>query len=164
MNLLKNYLKARTSKALRERIRGVRLDWKLSERHRRSVKKARGLLRKSPLKLNLGSGKHPRSGWVNIDLMVPKFSDLQLDLRENWPFPKGSVSHVYSEHVFEHFEFREEVPHFLSEAFRVLHSGGIFDVGVPDIEWALQAYGHSEHEYWPFVKGRLPDWCETQLD
>jgi predicted SAM-dependent methyltransferase len=91
--------------------------------------------------------------------------DLQLDLRENWPFPNGSVSYIYSEHVFEHFEFRKEVPHFLSEAFRVLHSGGgIFDVGVPDIQWVLQAYGHPEHEYWPLAKRKRPDWCETQLD
>ena len=163
MNLLKDYLKAHTSKALREGIRGVQSEWKLADRHRRSVKKARGLLRGSPLKLNLGCGKNPRSEWVNVDLMAPR-ADLQLDLRENWPFPNGSVSYVYSEHVFEHFELREEVPHFLSEAFRVLNSGGLFDVGVPDTEWTLQAYGHSDHEYWRFAKRILPDWCETQLD
>ena len=72
---------------------------------------------------------------------------------------------MYSEHVFEHFEFSSEVPNFLSQSLRVLQPGGLFDVGVPDSEWPLQAYGHPAHEYWRFVEsGCHPKWCETQLD
>jgi predicted SAM-dependent methyltransferase len=58
----------------------------------------------------------------------------------------------------------EEVPHFLSESLRVLQDGGVFDVGVPDTEWLLQAYGKPEHEYWPFAPTWHPKTCETQLD
>jgi predicted SAM-dependent methyltransferase len=88
----------------------------------------------------------------------------RVDLREKWPFSDASVSHVYSEHVFEHFELQREVTHFLSEARRVLQPGGIFDVGVPDTEWPLRAYGNPDDPYWPFAKAVHPEWCETQLD
>lgn len=137
--------------------------FKLYVRHRRSTKKARQLLQSSPLKLNLGCGPNPKPGWVNIDLFAPT-ADLQLDLRGSWPFPDSSASYIYSEHVFEHFDFREEVPHFLSESLRVLQPAGVFDVGVPDTDWPLHAYGDPDHAYWPFAKAIHPDWCETQLD
>ena len=75
------------------------------------------------------------------------------------------MAHIYSEHIFEHFEFHSEVPHFLSQSLRVLQAGGLFDVGVPDTAWALRGYGNPEHDYWSFVKsGVHPEWCETQLD
>jgi predicted SAM-dependent methyltransferase len=91
-------------------------------------------------------------------------ADLHLDLREKWPFADDSVTHIYSEHVFEHFEFHEEVGHFLSEACRILRPGGLFDVGVPDTEWPLRAYGDLQDPYWAFSKAVHPEWCETQLD
>ena len=78
--------------------------------------------------------------------------------------PDASVSYIYSEHVFEHFELHEEVAHFLSESHRVLRPGGVFDVGVPDTEWPLRAYGNPSDAYWPFSKTVHPAWCETQMD
>ena len=113
--------------------------------------------------LNLGCGENRRQGWLNIDLFDPA-ADLQLDLRRRWPFPDGSVAYIYSEHAFEHFEFYEEVPHFLAESLRVLQSGGVFDVGVPDTEWPLCGYGNPNHDYWPFAPTWHPTSCETQLD
>ena len=99
----------------------------------------------------------------NIDLF-DAHADLRLDLREKWPFGDATVSSVYSEHVFEHFELHREVAHFLSEAHRVLKPDGIFDVGVPDTEWPLRAYGNPDDPYWTFAKMVHPAWCETQLD
>jgi predicted SAM-dependent methyltransferase len=100
---------------------------------------------------------------LNIDLF-DSAADLQLDLRRRWPFPDSSVAHIYSEHAFEHFEFYQEVPHFLAESLRVLQSGGIFDVGVPDTEWPLRGYGNPDHDYWPTAPKWHPESCETQLD
>jgi len=74
------------------------------------------------------------------------------------------VDYIYSEHTFEHFEFDQEVPHFLAESLRVLRNGGIFDVGVPDSEWPLRGYGNPDHDYWPFAPTCHPNTCETQLD
>jgi predicted SAM-dependent methyltransferase len=115
------------------------------------------------MKLNLGCGPNAKSGWINVDLFDSN-ADLQLDLREQWPFPDSSIACIYSEHVFEHFEFYREVPHILSESMRVLQSGGVFDVGVPDTEWPLRGYGDPDHDYWALAPSWHPDSCETQLD
>jgi predicted SAM-dependent methyltransferase len=163
MNPAKEYLKSRTTKALRSAVYQVGWEFRLNLRHRASVKKAYRFLQDSPLKLSLGSGPNAKSGWLNIDLFDPS-ADLQLDLREHWPFPDGSVSHIYSEHVFEHFDFRDEVPHLLSESLRVLQTAGRFDVGVPDTAWPLHAYGNPDDSYWRFDKAILPKSYEMQLD
>ncbi len=139
-------------------------EWTLFRLHHREVEKARQLWRSLPVKLNLGCGPNHKDGWVNVDLF-DAHADLQLDLRELWPFPDSSVSYIYSEHVFEHFEFHVEVPHFLGEAFRVLESTGTLDVVVPDTEPPLRAYGNPSATYWSSLAKRWhPEWCETELD
>lgn len=152
------------SHGLREAERLVNLELRLSRIHRRAVKKAPKYWRMQPLKLHLGCGPNRKDGWVNVDLL-DSGSDLQLDIREPWPFPGNSASYIYSEHVFEHFELHHEASHFLQEALRVLKSGGIFDVVVPDTEMALKAYGNPRSAYWPdAAKPWHPDWCQTELD
>lgn len=126
-------------------------------------KKANGYINGYPIKLNLGCGPNPKAGWVNIDLFHSA-ADLQLDLREPWPFPDNCASHIYSEHVFEHFEIFYEVPLFLGEALRILQPGGVFDVGVPDTEWPLRSYGDPSNEYWAFAPKVHPKYCQTQLE
>jgi predicted SAM-dependent methyltransferase len=156
---------AGTSRGLRHALKLVQLEWTLNLRHRRSVKKLRESIKgKSELRLHLGCGLNLRPDWINIDLFAPN-ADAQLDLREDWPFTTGSVSRVYSEHVFEHFEYPVEVRHFLAETLRVLKPGGTMDVGVPDTEWPLAAYGDDSNEYWRLAKEVWhPPYCETQLD
>jgi predicted SAM-dependent methyltransferase len=163
MARLKEFVKAHTSRGLCGAIRDVSQEWRISKQHRAALKKIRPFLHSPNKKLNLGCGPNPKLGWINVDLF-DSHADLQLDLREKWPFADASISYIYSEHVFEHFEFHEEVSHFLSEAGRVLEAGGIFDVGVPDTDWPLRAYGNPNDPYWPFSKTVHPAWCETQLD
>jgi len=88
--------------------------------------------------LNLGCGAKRKAGWVNIDLR--KDADLQLDIREKFPFSDNSASIIYSEHFFEHLEYPTEVRHLVSESLRVLEPGGVFSVGVPDAEQTLLRY------------------------
>jgi predicted SAM-dependent methyltransferase len=137
----------------------------INRRHRRSVKKLlESINGKSELRLHLGCGPNLKPDWINIDLFAPN-ADAQLDLREDWPFPTDSASKVYSEHVFEHFEHPVEVRHFLAETLRVLKPGGTMDIGVPDTEWPLTAYGDDSDEYWRLAKsGWHPPFCETKLD
>ena len=157
-------LKKRLTKGLSRALGRVRMELRLRHRHRSNLARARSLAAERPIKLNLGSGPNRKAGWINVDLFSDS-ADAQLDLREPWPFSEGSASHVYSEHVFEHFEIHDDAPHFLAESFRVLEAGGIFDVGVPDTEWPLRAYGDPSNEYWSLAK-RLwhPSWCQTQLE
>ena len=61
------------------------------------------------------------------------------DLRRGIPFQSNSVHALYCSHLLEHFD-REEVPGFVGDVFRVLVSGGIFRVVVPDLEGLVQRY------------------------
>jgi len=163
MPRIKEFVRAHTTKGFFEVIRKANSEWRVSRRHRSGLKKLGPFLQRQEKKLNLGCGPNCRPGWINVDLFDLR-SDLQLDLREKWPFPDASVSHIYSEHVFEHFELHEEVAHFLLESHRVLRPGGLFDVGVPDTEWPLRAYRNPSDPYWPFSKTVHPEWCKTQMD
>jgi predicted SAM-dependent methyltransferase len=163
VHALKNFVKSHTTYTLRRAIRDLAQESSLYYHHWSATRKVHRYLRALPLKLNLGCGPNTKLGWLNIDLF-DSAADLQLDLRRRWPFPDNSVVHIYSEHSFEHFEFSQEVPHFLAESLRVLQNGGIFDVGVPDTEWPLRGYGNRDHDYWPFAPKWHPGDCETQLD
>jgi predicted SAM-dependent methyltransferase len=154
----------------------LRFEFYLQRLHRKSVKNANEMMRRAPLRLNLGSGFHPKAGWINVDL-IDGLSDLQLDLREPLPFPDASVLEVYSEHFFEHLSYtgsddslaRElETPRrpsdalsFLRECHRVLAPGGCLHIGVPDAEIALQDYANRDgalsSEWWG------PRWCDTAM-
>lgn len=163
MSVIKDFLKRRMTPSLRRTIRQVGEECRIRPRHWAAVRKAPRFLRNLPLKLNLGCGPNTKPGWLNIDLF-DSAADLQLDLCAPWPFPDGSVAYIYSEHVFEHFEFNQEVPHILAESLRVLQADGVFDVGVPDTEWPLRAYGNPDHDCWRLAPTWHPKSCETQLD
>jgi predicted SAM-dependent methyltransferase len=163
MSDIKRFIKSHTTYAFRFAVRQLGQELEMGLRHSSAVRKTKKLLNAHPVKLNLGCGPNSRAGWLNIDLFDSR-ADLRLDLRRHWPFPDSSVSYVYSEHVFEHFEIYGEVPRFLAEALRVLQSGGVFDVGVPDTEWPLRGYGNPNHDYWAFAPTVHPESCETQLD
>jgi len=161
---LKRYVRSKTTLGFTNALRQVRTEWNLCRLHRQNLKKVSTFLQTPPVRLNLGCGPNSKKGWVNIDLFETT-ADLQLDLREPWPFRDGTVSYIYSEHVFEHFDFHAEVPHFLAEALRVLEPGGVFDVVVPDTEPPLRAYGDPNASYWHTLAKRWhPEWCQTQLD
>jgi predicted SAM-dependent methyltransferase len=160
---VKEYVKTHTSKGFVNALRNAKKEWRIVRLHHSEQKKVGLFLQYKEKNLNLGCGPNPKPGWINIDLF-DSHADLRLDLREKWPFADASINHIYSEHVFEHFEFLEEVPHFLSETRRLLQPGGLFDVGVPDTEWPLVAYGHPGNPYWPFSKIVHPEWCESELD
>jgi predicted SAM-dependent methyltransferase len=163
MNPVREYVKGHTTKALRAAVRQVGWEWQMCLRQLSERRKVPRLRQGTPFKLNLGCGSNAKLGWVNIDLFDPS-ADLRLDLREPWPFADSIVSHIYSEHAFEHLDFHDEVQHFLSESMRVLQSGALFDVGVPDTDWPLRAWGNPHDEYWRFARSILPEWCETHLD
>jgi len=166
----------RMSRSLRMALRNVRSELYMQRLHRASVKRASSLVNGTPVRLNLGSGFHPKPGWINVDL-VDGLSDLQLDLREPLPFADNSVAQIYTEHFFEHLSFtspadslaREiEAPDspsdaltFLRECLRVLAPGGTIDIGVPDAEVALHDYLQRQtaggNGWWG------PKWCDTPM-
>jgi hypothetical protein len=58
-----------------------------------------------PVKLHLGCGFEPLSGWVNIDEAGSRAAVIW-DLRRGLPYPDGSVTAEFHEHMLEHMPRR----------------------------------------------------------
>lgn len=101
--------------------------------HRR-YKNSSGLL------VNIGAGDKGRPGWVNMDVLKLPGVNCVYDSRKSLPFPDNSVKGIFCEHFFEHIDYTEEVPYFLSECHRVLLVEGVIRIIVPDIERYLHGY------------------------
>jgi len=95
------------------------------------------------LKLNLGSGRSPIEGWLNVD--VPP-ADLEMHLNWGLPFADGAAKYVYLSHVLEHF-YKREALELLSDVYRVLAPGGTARLVVPDIEKCMRAYVQKDEGY-----------------
>ncbi len=119
----------------------------------------------SDLKLNLGSGPNVIEGWVNIDRSpgmvldrlpgakqvlhrLGAFPDahmvrwpkgiLRSNIVNGLPFPRHSVSAVYSAHALEHL-YLDDVRKVLAECKRVMLPGTRIRVALPDGErWARE--------------------------
>lgn len=61
------------------------------------------------------------------------------DARRRLPHEHSTVDALYSSHMLEHLTWHE-AQHFVKEAYRVLRSGGILRIAVPDLEEAVRRY------------------------
>ena len=92
-------------------------------------------------KLNLGAGPHwRREGWATTDHKTKKPSVA-------WRLNDDNESYdvVFSSHMFEH------IPHFkvddvLAECNRVLKTGGVIRLVLPNLEVFADAYVSSDHD------------------
>ena len=126
------------------------------------------------LRVNIGCGKSPTDGWLNMDnsisIKIANSSLLyffakifgllntkQLEYIEwiksnkiqfanaikNLPLKDSTVECIYTSHMIEHLS-RDGVLSFLKEALRVLNSGGVLRIAVPDLNILLNEYLHSK--------------------
>jgi len=77
--------------------------------------------------VNLGCGKKPVKGMVNVDLYPFDGVDLVMDLDKKWDFESKSVDEIYAFHLVEHLDY----VHFLEECLRALRVGGKVFLKVP---------------------------------
>lgn len=91
-------------------------------------------------KINLASGQRPfKAPWINVDL-IEQFDgqgnryplDIQTDAKDLSMFPDESVSLIVAHHLFEHIAIHDHDA-YISEWRRVLTSGGILAIFVPNI-------------------------------
>ena len=135
-------------------------------RHKLNLLKSIKYKKSKDLKLNLGSGKIIKSGWLNIDIDSDK-ADLNLDLRKKLPFSSRSCSEVYSEHFLEHLEYPDETLGFIGETYRVLKTDGILTIAVPDSEWPLKEYvKKGRSKYFEISKSKKwhPKWFTSKIE
>jgi predicted SAM-dependent methyltransferase len=91
-----------------------------------------------PMRLHLGSGNEHKDGWVNIDLAGYPV-EAAWNLAERLPLPDGSAEAVFHEHLLEHLTLEDGLA-FCIESHRLLRSGGVLRIGVPDAGAAARSY------------------------
>jgi SAM-dependent methyltransferase len=100
----------------------------------------------SVTRLNIGCGKFPRPGWINLDNKVRPGVDCVADLRTGLPFPDASVDYAVAIHVFPHLPLAGLVAA-LARVMRVLKPGGVLRLALPDLERAIDAYRRRDIGY-----------------
>ncbi|KXH75042.1 MAG: hypothetical protein AM326_09305 [Candidatus Thorarchaeota archaeon SMTZ-45] len=109
------------------------------------------LLEETPeplLRLDLGCGPNPRTGFEGVDERNFPGVTHVVDLRKPWPWKDSTVSEAHCSHFIEHLEALERV-HFVNELHRVLVPGGSCFCVTP--HWSsCRAYGDLTHK-WPPV-------------
>lgn len=121
-------------------------------------------------RLNVGCGQTPTAGWKNYDnspsvrlarrpitallldklgmldsrqkefIAFAKLSEIQwANVTRKIPEPDRSVEVLYSSHMLEHLD-KSEAMHFLNEVRRILISGGMIRLAVPDIHYHVDNY------------------------
>ena len=65
-------------------------------------------------------------------------------MRNGIPFPKESISKLYSSHFFEHLTYQEGQI-FFDECLRVLIPGGVFSICVPNARLYIDSYLNSDN-------------------
>jgi len=93
----------------------------------------------SSSKVHLGPGQAKYlEGWVNVDANIfTGKCDIWADLRNKLPFKDSTVSAIYSHHVIEHLP---DLKFHLREIFRCLKVGGVFRIGGPSGDAAIQKF------------------------
>ena len=94
-------------------------------------------------KIHLGAGGEKIVGWENYDIEV--------DMRKRLPFEDNSIDFIMTEHAVEHL-YQHDVYKFFVECMRVLKSGGVLRVVIPDIK---RTYENCDEYYKGFVKAYL---------
>jgi predicted SAM-dependent methyltransferase len=92
-----------------------------------------------PQYLNLGCGDRYLKTWTNLDFKKTGKEVRAHNLLKGIPFPDCTFDAVYHSHVLEHFT-KEDGIKFIGECFRILKSGGIIRVVVPDLEMICKEY------------------------
>jgi predicted SAM-dependent methyltransferase len=94
------------------------------------------------MKLHLGCGKRDfGKDWVHIDR--ERFPHIRSHDIQRLPFEDESADLIYASHVLEYFD-REEVVDALNEWKRVLKTGGILRIAVPDFGALANLYTNGE--------------------
>lgn len=78
-----------------------------------------------------------REGWIQTDVWW--LARYHLDATGPWPFPSGSVSHVFADNVIEHVPL-DGARALLRHALQALQPGGRIRLATPDVRKCARVY------------------------
>lgn len=81
------------------------------------------LLKRRPIRINLGCGKDYKKEWINVDAVKDFGVDLVVDLSKKFPFSDNYADEILASDILEHFT-KEKGELFLRECYRVLKLNG----------------------------------------
>lgn len=96
-----------------------------------------------PVRLNLGSGGKPASGWRNCDLYPGDGVQFQMD-QSLIPYADGVVHAIRSEHALEHSDSHYTAEATVREWARAMRYGGYLHLMVPDLDECCRKFVESE--------------------
>lgn len=99
-------------------------------------------------RINLGCGYAHKEGYVNIDNRPEVNPDLLADVLEGLPFDDNSLDEVRAYDFLEHIPIGQTIQ-VITEIWRVLKPGGVFESYTPDAENGQGAFQDPTHlSYW----------------
>lgn len=113
--------------------------------------------------LNIGCGAHYHPDWLNLDVSPVDAKVLAVDITKGLPFASGFATVCYSSHVLEHLD-KAGAANLIGECFRVLQSGGVVRLVLPDLEVLAREYLRVLAEVTSGDKGRDSDYDWLMLE
>jgi predicted SAM-dependent methyltransferase len=102
------------------------------------------------IRVNLGSGRDPLPGWINMDINPFSRAEVWGDIRDPWPFGDDQVTAIYIRHCLEHFA-EGEVVGILAKCHKALAPEKGMRIGVPSLDFAIQQYQCADFGFVPWV-------------
>ncbi|MGH3518752.1 MAG: class I SAM-dependent methyltransferase [Haloechinothrix sp.] len=110
-------------------------------------------------RLHWGCGRETPAGWINSDIRQHEGVDLVCDILEGLPLSDQCIDYIVSQHVLPELGIYQQVPA-LRELRRVLKSGGVLRLSLPDLDRVITAYQRGDRDYfliwdWDTVAGNF---------
>lgn len=96
-------------------------------------------------RLNWGCGDCAAPGWINSDLKEAP-GVIACDIRDGLPLDDESIDYAVSIHALPMIAYSDLIP-VLKELRRVLKTGGVLRLALPDLRRGMAAYDRGDREY-----------------
>lgn len=102
------------------------------------------------IKVQFGSGENKLTGWENLQ-------ENDGNITKQLKYADNSVDYILAEHVIEHVTPKQAWS-FFEECYRVLKSGGVARIIIPDVSKILHL---ADEKYFNFMRGQIAIWWKN---